>query len=173
MTDVEAIRAQYRPAIIKTLFVGESAPHGGVFFYRGNSRMLHFMRGAVEQVLGASDDFLKTFKAYGWYLDDLVLKPVNHLGDSQRRALCRAAEESLAKRIADYRPEAIVSLLKSIEPFVRGAAAAAGSNAPLYVVPFPGMGQQAKFRQTMTQLIPKFPRAARFSICTSLYFCLS
>ena len=30
----------------------------------------------------------------------------------------------------------------------------------LYVVPFPGMGQQVKFRDAMTQLIPILPRAA-------------
>jgi hypothetical protein len=158
--DVETIRAKYRPARITTLFVGESAPHGGAFFYRGDSGMSRYMRGVVEQVLGTSDDFLKTFKAYGWYLDDLVLTPVNHLSNSQRRTLCHAAQQSLAERIADYQPESIVSLLKSIEPFVRGAAIAAGSNATLYAVPFPGMGQQVKFRDAMTQLVPKLPRAA-------------
>jgi hypothetical protein len=160
LIDVEAVRQQYRPARITTLFVGESAPHGGAFFYRGDSGMLRYMRSTVEPVLGRSDDFLKTFKAYGWYLDDLVLKPVNHLSNSQRRALCRAAQHSLAERIAAYQPQAIVSLLKSIEPSVRAAAIAAGSNAPLYAVPFPGMGQQVKFRDAMRHLIPKLPRAA-------------
>jgi hypothetical protein len=60
---------------------------------------------------GGGGDFLERFKAYGWYLDDLVLMPVNNLTKSERRAKCLAAEKSLADRIVKYRPLAIVSLL--------------------------------------------------------------
>jgi hypothetical protein len=60
---------RYRPEKITTLFVGESAPDGGMFFYLGNSQLLRNMRSIVEQVLGETDDFLATFKAYGWCLD--------------------------------------------------------------------------------------------------------
>jgi hypothetical protein len=158
MEAVEAVRARYRPERIKTLFVGESAPHSGDFFYRGDSAMLRHMRSAVEQVLGENGDFLKKFKSYGWYLDDLVLTPVNHLTKSQRRAKCLTAQKSLAGRIAAYRPEAIVSMLISIEAFVDAAAISARCNAPRYAVPFPGMGQQARFHAAMACIIPKLPR---------------
>jgi hypothetical protein len=158
MEAVEAVRARYRPDQIKTLFVGESAPYSGDFFYCGDNAMLHHMQRAVEMALGESSDFLKSFKAYGWYLDDLVLTPVNHLTKSQREAECLGAQKSLADRIAVYRPEAIVSLLISIKPFVDAAAIAAGSNAPRYAVPFPGMGQQARFQTAMASIIPKLPR---------------
>ena len=69
---VEAVRARYRPERIKTLFVGESAPCSGAFFYIGDTAMLHNMRRAVELALGESGNFLESFKAYGWYLDDLA-----------------------------------------------------------------------------------------------------
>ena len=155
----ETIRAQFRPERVLTLFVGESAPHSGAFFYSGDTQMLRSIRRAVEEVLGKSDDFLETFKAYGWFLDDLVLTPVNHIKEkSLRRAKCLEAQGSLATRIAAYQPKAIVSLLKSIEPFVNTAADAAGSDAPRYVVPFPGMGQQSRFKNAMASLIPKLPR---------------
>jgi hypothetical protein len=72
---VEAIPTRYRPELIETLFVGESTPYGGAFFYSGNTQMLRYMQRAVESVLGKSGDFLDAFKAYGWYLDDLVLSP--------------------------------------------------------------------------------------------------
>jgi len=43
--------------------------------------MLGHMQRAVDNALGESrDDFLTRFKAYGWYLDDLVLEPVDKLG---------------------------------------------------------------------------------------------
>jgi hypothetical protein len=119
--------------------------------------MLRHMRSAVELALGESDNFLDRFKAYGWFLDDLVLVPVNHLTKSQRKALCQAGVESLADRIAAYRPEAIVSLLIGIKPFADEAARKADSHAPLYAVPFPGMGHQARFKTEIARIIPKLP----------------
>ncbi len=155
---VEAIRARYRPERIKTLFVGESAPYSGAFFYCGNTAMFRHMQSAVELALGESGNFLENFKAYGWYLDDLVLTSVNHLPKSERVAKCRDARKSLANRIAIYQPKAIVSLLKSIEPFVSDAADMAESAAQRYGVPFPGMGQQTRFQSDMAVIIPKLPR---------------
>ena len=158
MEEVEAVRARYRPERIKTLFVGESAPYSGDFFYCGNTAMLRYMRRAVELAFGETGNFLESFKAYGWYLDDLVLTPVNHLTKSQRKAKCLDAQKSLADRIVVYQPEAIVSLLIVIEPFVNAAAITAGNDAPRYAVPFPGMGQQVRFHAAMARIIPKLPR---------------
>ncbi len=154
---IEAVRARYRPERITALFVGESAPHSGKFFYYGNNTLLHQMKRAVELALGERGDFLESFKAYGWYLDDLVLTPVNHLPKSERVAKCFDARKSLADRIAEYKPEAIVSLLLVIEPFVNDAAKEAGSNAPRHVVPFPSRFPK-RFQDAMARLIPTLPR---------------
>ena len=75
-----------------TFFVGQSAPVSGDFFYYGNNAMLTHMQRAVEQALGGGGDFLDRFKAYGWYLDDLVLTPVNQLKGAERGAKCRGAQ---------------------------------------------------------------------------------
>jgi hypothetical protein len=48
MEAVEAARAKFRPERITTLFVGESAPSSGKFFYYGNTAMTRYMRSAVE-----------------------------------------------------------------------------------------------------------------------------
>jgi hypothetical protein len=154
---VEATRAQFRPSQITTLFVGESAPDSGDFFYYGNNAMLGYMRQAVEHSLGEGGDFLARFTVYGWYLDDLVLTPVNRLTKSERIAKCLAAQSSLATRIAEYRPLAIVSLLISIKAIVDAAAIEAGSTAQRFAVPFPGMGQQARFKAAMAEIIPALP----------------
>jgi hypothetical protein len=158
METVEAIRKRFLPERITTLFVGESAPHSGDFFYCGNTAMSSHMKRAVELAFGETDDFLERFQAYGWYLDDLVLEPVNHLRKLERLTKCFDAREGLADRIRVYKPEAIVSLLKSIEPFVNDAAKTAGSNAPRYGLPFPGMGQQKRFQAGMAAIIQKLPR---------------
>jgi hypothetical protein len=139
--------------------VGESAPHGGKFFYRGDSSMRLYMERVVESVFGESDDFLNTFKKYGWYLDDLVLAPVNHLTAPERKAKCRSAQSKLAIRIAEYQPEAIVCLLSRIEKIVEAAKVESGSTAKFYSVPFPGMGHQKRFRAKMKKILPKLPKA--------------
>jgi hypothetical protein len=156
---VEAIRTRYRPKRITTLFVGESAPASGKFFYCGNTAMTTNMERALTVAgLRGSGDFLECFKAYGWYLDDLVLTPVNRMGGSHRKALCLEAEKSLADRIAEYRPLAIVALMLAIKDIVYAAAATAGSKADLFAVPFPGMGQQTRFQRAMGDILPKLPR---------------
>jgi hypothetical protein len=49
---VEALRASYRPSRITTLFVGESAPISGDFFYDGRDhRMVKHMRQALDSAL--------------------------------------------------------------------------------------------------------------------------
>lgn len=155
---IEVIRARFRPERIRTLFVGESAPASGNFFYCGNTSMAREMQKAVEAGLGPTEgDFPKRFKALCWYLDDLVLEPVNHLKRG-RRAKCRAAQSSLATRIAEYQPEAIVVLLKGIKEIVFSAAIAAGSKADLYAVSFPGCGQQTNFQREMACIIRELPR---------------
>ena len=88
---VETLRACYRPERIKTLFVGESPPINGRFFYDGNNPLLTFMSEAIESALPGEGNFLNRFRENGWYLDDLVLTPVNHLKPAPRRAAWREA----------------------------------------------------------------------------------
>jgi hypothetical protein len=83
MDTIEVIRQRFLPERITTLFVGESAPHSGKFFYCGQTAMTTNMKRAVELAFGKSDDFLRTFQAYGWFLDDLVPEPINQLKSSR------------------------------------------------------------------------------------------
>ena len=52
---VEFTRARYRPDRITTLFVGESAPASGAFFYHGDSAMLRYMQRATEAAFGVTE----------------------------------------------------------------------------------------------------------------------
>ena len=69
----EASRQAYRPNRVVTLFIGESVPKNGRFFYDGGTLMERHMPTALAP---SSSNFLQTFKERGWYLDDLVLTPV-------------------------------------------------------------------------------------------------
>ena len=67
---------------------------------------------------------------------------------------------SLARRISDYRPAAVVSLMCAIEQMVADAMGEAGlSLVPLYVAPFPRSEHQKRFKAKMAEIIPKLPVA--------------
>ena len=157
MTTFEKIRVSYRPDRITTLFVGESAPHGGTFFYNQNSGLFREIRKAFN----GNGHFLEDFKRNGFYLDDLVLEPVNHLADKDRRSLCRNAISSFAKRLKDYNPKAIVILLKSIQPMALDAIRETALSCPTYCTPYPGFGNQPRFHKAMAEIIPYLPTIGR------------
>jgi hypothetical protein len=150
----EEIRSDFKPTLITTLFVGESRPKGGTFFYKGDSRLYK----AMQKCFSFGANFLPEFKASGFFLDDLVLYPVNHYETCERTAHRRRAVSSLAKRMTEYRPSAVVALMCAIEPMVREAMIEAGlSKVPLYVTPYPNHGNQMRFKTKMNEIIPKLP----------------
>ena len=65
----ERIRRQFKPREIRALFVGESPPSGGTFFYRANSKLYFATREAFEAAIPAlrkEVDFLDAFKRLGY-----------------------------------------------------------------------------------------------------------
>ena len=155
MSTFENVRKNFRPGRITTLFVGESAPHGGTFFYNQNSGLFREIRKSFR----GQNRFLEDFKHNGFYLDDLVLEPVNHLSPKDRRSLCSDAVPSFIERLRDYNPKAIVVLLMSIRPWVLDAIRAARLSCPVYCTPYPGFGNQLRFHRTMSEIIPNLPVA--------------
>lgn len=151
--NAEALRARYRPATIKVLFVGESAPAGGTFFYAGNSQVYRYLRDALTPHLGPGD-FLSNFQAAGFFLDDLSLEPIDWQTPAQRKKVHAVNVASLAERLLAYRPQAVVALLKAIEPSVIQACRQADLAIVPSAVPFPGNGQQANFRRELGALLP-------------------
>jgi len=65
VADIETVRASYRPQNISPLFIGESAPSSGEFFYYGGNQLWREMKRAFEASFGPGGDFLERFKAYG------------------------------------------------------------------------------------------------------------
>jgi hypothetical protein len=157
MATFEETRASYRPDRITTLFVGESAPHGGTFFYNRNSGLFREIRKAFH----GGEIFLEIFKRNGFYLDDLVLEPVNHLDNKNRRSLCRQSIGSFVERLKDYQPQAIVILLHSIKPMVLQAMREAGLRYVPHCTPYPGFGNQPRFHKAMAEIIPSLPTNGR------------
>ena len=153
MSDLEGIRKSFRPDRITTLFVGESAPESGRFFYNSNSSLFHAMRKAF----GDQATFLEDFKRNGFYLDDLVLVPINKLTDNERSRLRWESVSKLADRLKEYGPEAIVIVMRAIKPMVLEAMRMAGISYEPFCVPHPAFGNWPRFRLAITEIIPSLP----------------
>jgi hypothetical protein len=154
VSELEKLRLSYRPQQIATLFVGESPPHNGTFFYKGDSRLFR----ELKKVFGDSVGFLSEFKAKGLFLDDLVLYPINHMEKAERKAHRWKGVPSVAQRMKSYQPSTVVALMCAIKPMVVEAMRRAGlSRIPLYVMPFPAQGNQVRFRTKMAEVVRTIP----------------
>ena len=142
MAGLEELRRSFQPSRITTLFVGESPPRSGKFFYSHNTGLYR----AIKQAFNGSNDFLSDFSARGFYLDDLSLIPVNGMAPRERSEQCKASIPSFSRRLREYQPASIVILLRSIDKWVREAAAQAKLEVPVYSVTYPGRFQ--KLRET-------------------------
>lgn len=136
----EALRRRFRPKRLRILFIGESAPASGRFFYRGDSGLYRAVRDVFQAADPAisDEDFLCTFQKCGCYLIDLCADPVDKLDPKARRASCFSGEALLSQRIRRLGPELIVSLVRSIRGNIDRAAAKAGWRGPVLDVPYPG-----------------------------------
>jgi len=141
MQGPELLRTRYMPKETRILFVGESPPSGGTFFYAANSNLYFATEEAFLTALPALDgkDFLAEFQRMGCYLDDLCLEPVNHLDDTLRVAARGEGQERLAEHVRILQPRTIIVVMVAIADNVARAAREAGQGSvPLYVLPFPG-----------------------------------
>ena len=136
----ERLRQRYRPALVQLLFIGESPPASGRFFYQQDSGLYRAIRDAFRAVDPSITDecFLAVFQAQGCYLIDTCATPVDHLDARSRRAACRANQAFLSHKILELEPVGIVTLLRSIQPIVRRAVERADWRGPMLEVPYPG-----------------------------------
>lgn len=123
MNQYEEIRQSYKPKKINLLFIAESPPKGGTFFYLRNSNLYFAIKQGFDIVFGNQDnkDFLNFFKEQGCYLDDLCLKPVNGLPFTTRQEERITGINPLAERIKEIEPKVIIILMKEIEGEIRTA----------------------------------------------------
>jgi len=136
----EHLRQEFRPAAVRLLFIGESPPASGRFFYRRDSGLYRAML-EVFQVIDASitdSTFLTVFQESGCYLFDLCPEPVDHLGARARRDACRLAERNLSRVIDRLQPGMIATLLRSIKSNVLASIAIAHWRGSVLHLPYPG-----------------------------------
>jgi hypothetical protein len=151
----ENLRQSFQPSRIQLLFVGESPPASGRFFYSGNSGLYRAMRAGFQTADANVDDenFLATFRAYGCYLTDLSHEPIDHLDPVPRRLMRSHAEKSLAREIKRLQPGIIAPVLHSITGNVENAAARAKWRGQILQFPYPGRWSRYR-RAFLEALVP-------------------
>jgi hypothetical protein len=155
MNHLEKLRKSFGPSPITTLFVGESAPDSGRFFYSSDSSLFH----AMKRAFGNRVTFLEDFKKKGFYLDDLVLTPINKLDRRERSRRREEAVPELAKRLVEYKPKAVVVVMRAILPKVQQAMRMAGILYEPFCVPHPAFGNWTRFSDAMKEIIDDLPVA--------------
>jgi hypothetical protein len=122
MVNSEDLRARYRPRDVDVLFIGESPPAGGTFFYAANSNLYYateeaFRRGVPEILSG---DFLDDFQ-----LGDLGRdrrQALEHRADALARLIVVLGVEDLAQRGRHQRALAGSAMLVHVANEVNRAA---------------------------------------------------
>lgn len=155
----EHLRAAYRPANVRVLFIGESPPASGRFFYNRDSGLYRALRDTfhlVDPSIG-NDTFLSVFQRSGCYLIDACQQPVDRMDRIARRSACMAGETLLSRRIRSLEPETIVTLVRSISANVKRATARANWTGAIIEVPYPGRWVQHRqvFQQLLLPLLEK------------------
>ncbi len=155
---IQSKRKRWKPSKVVVLFVGESPPANGTFFYCGNSNLARYTREALERVCGKFDsmsDFLRVFKEKGCYLVDLCDDPINNLDKYERNKRRNQGVKNLSRIIEELEPKKIVVVMKGIKPYVKKALGekAALFNIDKYTLPFPSHGHQKRYMASLVSLV--------------------
>ncbi|MBI3474591.1 MAG: hypothetical protein HY010_02580 [Acidobacteria bacterium] len=155
----ERLRRRYRPADVRILFVGESPPASGRFFYRADSGLYRAIRDAFEIAFPGikETDFLASFQALGCYLVDLCGIPVDRMEPRRRKRTCQDGELRLSRVMERLRPKCIVTVVRSIEANVRRSRRRANWDGNHLELPYPGrwLRHRVAFTQALVPVLAK------------------
>ena len=160
---IQRLRESWKPGTVKLLFIGESPPHNGSFFYRGDSYLYIYIKSAFETTFdkqwSSRQDFLTFFKKGGCYLVDLCGEPVNHLPRAERRKKRKDGIPHLAREIARIEPTTQVVVMKGIDGEAKKAMRMSGYRSEkTWTLPFPAQGHQPRFVRELTEALCKLRR---------------
>src|SRR6266571_1388302 len=174
--DYAQARARYKPRTIRVLFVAESPPSSGGFFYFSKTiGKDHLFRETMKALslwpLGHplrkgldKTGLLEEFRSRGFFLIDTCERPVDKLSRRARRMLIVQEASGLASRAKDLDPVSIVIVKKTVYRPVRHTLERVGlgdrilNDEPL---PFPSHGNQRRYRLLLKRWIGNMNHVSR------------
>jgi hypothetical protein len=129
---------------VRLLFVGESPPASGRFFYQADSGLYRAIRDSFLAAFPrlSESEFLESFQDLGCYLVDLCEIPVDRRARDEREDACLEGEARLARTLKRYRPNIVITVVRSITANVQRAQVKAGWQGTHLVLPYPGRWRQ-------------------------------
>jgi hypothetical protein len=156
----ERLRRSFHPKKVRILFVGESPPASGRFFYQADSGLYRATREAFLKAFPElrERDFLESFRSLGCYLVDLCERPVDRLQPKARRQACLAGEPNLSKTFRTLRPQAAIVVIRSIGRNVRRSERRANWSGRHVELPYPGrwIHHRTAFIQQLVPILRRF-----------------
>lgn len=152
----ENLRNHYKPNKVEVLFVGESRPQGGNFFYQGDSALYRETKKAFDEFFEEDIFTLNRFKNWNCWLYDISESPVNGLSDYERKALIHLNIPKLNDTISKLKPKTIIICKKKfVEPEIRGSIIMENycEGESIFFLPFPGYGNQKKYRECLVRVL--------------------
>lgn len=166
--EYKTLRNRFKPDNIKLIFLLESPPASGAYFYDSNSLEHEWLFKAMMKVIGfeidelnanTKTDGLKAFKNAGNILIDASYIPVNQINDDNLRNI--AIMEQFDALLTEL--EVLNALKKNIPIILVKSNIFALFNSCLkskrfniinegIVVPFPSHGQQGRFHQRINEI---------------------
>jgi hypothetical protein len=139
--ELEQLRAEYRPASVRVLLLGESPPPGNGFFYLARSTIFTCTRRVLVEQSGfphEADAFLDAFAAAGFFLDDFSPQRGDQPASRPADAVVRASVARIAATIGSERPLVVVGVLQRIERLLGEAVEQSQRpDTPWICLPFP------------------------------------
>lgn len=169
MNLIDEAREAYRPKDVRILFIAEAPPCAkNRFFYfpdvqTGDSLFLHVIREVfpevkdfpVKKIRATKEELLIEFRSRGFFLEDSLENPIpKETRPQQKLQLIRGEQESLHKRIVQYRDKAKLVLLSSTVfkanyEYLKGLGYNILNKS---AIPFPGSGQQTRFKEEIKKI---------------------
>jgi len=161
-----SLRNQYKPVTLKLIFVCESPPASGKYFYDKTGCIAeHLFRAMTRDILGYDardkEDGLRAFQAAGYFLVDATYAQVDKgLTEAERDSIILRGYPQLEEDLLGLDPQrrAPLILVKKNVCEILGPRLATNGFRVLnegQVVYYPSTGNQKKFRSQMSAIFLK------------------
>ncbi len=167
----EGLRYSYKPRKVCLLFIAESPPASGGFFYNNKTIGRDYLFAETARALRLWPDhrpmrknfdkrpLLRKFQSMGCFLIDSSHAPVDKLKGPERNWKVRQAIPRLMEEIGTLKPDRVVIVKKNVfmlvKPELEKRHLARILNEKF--LPFPSHGHQPEYRRRLRHILNKSP----------------